>query len=221
MASHKYTPITLTTPLLNPTPKPTSTPIKIDPSAPGTIGRIALAIEAAVKITVAFFLTFFPHLNFGPAVTDSSNLAPSTIALSQWIGVILIASAIQHALAIRNTRSALDSRHQVYWRMLVGEALLASMFLYQALTDSGIKRKVLLVMAAFCVDSILWRLFCLVLKPEWFGRHLKAGAESGEEVEDPLGDTLWMMEVKLKRFRTQTIHRAPSPCSSTYASHHV
>ncbi|KAF2813575.1 uncharacterized protein BDZ99DRAFT_259284 [Mytilinidion resinicola] len=133
MDSHQYTSITPSTPLLGPVTKPTSPPIQIDPTAPGIIIRISLAIEAVVKITIAFLFAFFPNLIFDPAVIDSSNLVPSTIALSQWIGVILLASTIRHLFVISNTRSALDSGRQVYWGMLIGEALLASMFLYQAL----------------------------------------------------------------------------------------
>ncbi|OCK75303.1 hypothetical protein K432DRAFT_362334 [Lepidopterella palustris CBS 459.81] len=177
MASYNTGPLEPNSPLLGPRAKYISPslrkPVKVDPAASGVIIRYAIAIEVVLNVSIAIFVAVFPKALFSPVVTDPSTITTTTISICQWIGTIIVAFTIQLILVLPNTRGALESRRLVYWTLLAGECCLVPIFLSQSVssTEGGFSRKFLEITASFFIAHMLWRLFCLFVKPHWFGRY--------------------------------------------------
>lgn len=177
MASYDTEPVRPDSPLLGPRTKYITPslrqPVKVDPAASGTIIRYALVVEVGLNLFMGTALVVFPRWLLSPAMTEPSTLTPISISICQWVGAIIFAFSIQVALVIPNTRGAIESRRLVYWTLLAGEGFLVPLFLYQALwaTSFGLRHEFLVVTTFFFVDHMLWRLFCLFVKPNWFGRY--------------------------------------------------
>lgn len=161
-------------------------PVTIDPAAPGTIIRYALAVEVILNLFMGTALVIFPRWLLSlataaaTATTEPSTLDnPISISICQWVGAIIYAFTVQVALVIPDTRGAIESRRLVYWTLLAGEGFLVPLFLYQVFFFSwggsgeggGFTRKFLVVTTLCFLGHALWRLFCLVVKPDWFGRY--------------------------------------------------
>jgi hypothetical protein len=147
--------------------------IKVDPAASGMIIRYALAAEVVLNIFMGTALAVFPKWLLYPVMTEPSTLTPIAIFICQWVGAIIFAFSIQVALVIPNTRGAVESRRLVYWTLLAGECFLIPLFFYQSLwgPSAGLKRDFLGVTGFLFFGHMLWRLYCLVIKPHWFGRY--------------------------------------------------
>jgi hypothetical protein len=177
MASYDSDPVGPDSPLLSPRNKYITPslrqPVKIDPTASGTIIRYALVVEVGLNMFMGTALVAFPRWLLSLAMTEHSPLTPMSISICQWVGAITFAFSIQVALVIPNTRGAIESRRLVYWTLLAGECFLILLFLYQAFwaTNGGLTPEFLVVTTFFFVDHMLWRLFCLFVKPNWFGRY--------------------------------------------------
>jgi hypothetical protein len=148
--------------------------VQMDPTAPGTIIRYALAIEIALNIFMGTSLLFCPSWLLTPTLSNHSSLNATTITICQWVGAIILASTIQVVLLLPNTRAAIECRKLVYWMLLAGEGCLVPLFLWQAIRGGeavGFTRQFLLINSLMFGVHMSWRLFCLLVKPKWFGRY--------------------------------------------------
>lgn len=148
-------------------------PVKADPAAPGTIIRISFAIETGLNIFMGTTLTVFPKWLLNSVVIEPATLTPTSISICQWLGAIILASSIPVGVVIPNTRGAIESRRLIYWTLLTGEGFLIPLFLYQAIWSAnvGFTPKFLVVTAFLFLGHMIWRLYCLFVKPNWFGRY--------------------------------------------------
>lgn len=177
-----------------------SPPARIDPSAPGTIIRTAFALEAALNVVGGTCMILYPttFLSF-LAADPSHNVTPAVTALFQWFGALTLGLTPQLLLALPNTEGALLSRPTVYWTLLAGEAGLVPLMAWQmrcagavtalgvvaqktlnqdsnglgvgASLSNGLSRNGLLGSAAILAATSVWRLWVLLVKPEWMGRY--------------------------------------------------
>ncbi|MCJ1290310.1 hypothetical protein MMC34_001846 [Xylographa carneopallida] len=164
-----------------PTPKyvlPTtiSRPINLDPSAPGTIVRSALLIEALSNILGAIPMVFLTR----PLLSLISSAAPSPLAISltQWLGGLVCGLAAPLLLAYPNTKRAMESRTTVYLTLGAGEGVLIPVMLWQYMSEgqgSGLPGGFLLGAAGVLAATAVWRLWVMLVRPEWMGRYREEG----------------------------------------------
>ncbi|MCJ1392170.1 hypothetical protein MMC18_005037 [Xylographa bjoerkii] len=166
-----------------PTPKyalPTtiSRPIALDPSAPGTIMRSALLIEALSNILGAIPMIFLtrPLLS----LISPSTPSPLAVSLTQWLGGLICGLAAPLLLAYPNTKRAMESRTTVYWTLGAGEGALVPLMLWQYMKEgqeSGLPGGFLLGAAGVLAATAVWRLWVMLVRPEWIGRYREEGVK--------------------------------------------
>lgn len=154
-------------------PTTTSHSVALDPSAPGTIMRYALATEATSNVLGAIPMIFLPRtlLLFVSPSQEPSYLA---ISLTQWLGALVLGLTAPLVLAYPNTRRGLETRPTVYWTLGVGEAAATGVMLWQYLSKgegSGMKEGFLVGATAVLSSLVVWRMWVLMVKPEWMGRY--------------------------------------------------
>ncbi|MCJ1285605.1 hypothetical protein MMC26_004946 [Xylographa opegraphella] len=159
-------------------PTTISRPISLDPSAPGTIMRSALLIEALSNILGAIPMIFLTR----PLLTLISSSAPSPLAVSltQWLGGLICGLAAPLLLAYPNTRRAIESRTTVYWTLGAGEGALVPLMLWQYMSQgqgSGLPGGFLLGAAGVLGATAAWRLWVMLVRPEWMGRYRDEGVK--------------------------------------------
>jgi len=152
-------------------PTTTSTPISPDPSAPGTIIRYAMAIEAAFNVLGAAGVVLAPRSILSFMASSPSQITPLAVTFTQWIGGMVVALTVPLMLCLPNTRRAVESRTTTYWALAAGEGFLVPMFLWQMGEESGFTRKALVAGAVQLGVLVGWRLYVLLRKPEWMGRY--------------------------------------------------
>lgn len=157
-------------------PSISSDPVQVDPAAPGTVMRYALAIEAGFNIVGATGMILYPSRFLSPMVTNQSQVSAASASLVQWVGGLLFVLTVPILLCTPNTRRAIESRPTVYYTLLAGEGTLIPILLYQAAAapDSGLTPKALLLFSSGLVMPLAWRLFVLFKRPEWMGRYRDA-----------------------------------------------
>ncbi|TKA78062.1 hypothetical protein B0A49_03518 [Cryomyces minteri] len=148
-----------------------SVPVEIDPSAPGTVIRYALAIEAAANIFGGTAMVFFPSQVLSLMVTKTSFINPTTESLVQWLGALVYGLTVPVLLAIPNTRRGIESRQTVYYTLLGGEGTLIPTFLWHMTRNSGFTYKSLVASAVVLAATCGWRLLALFKRPDWLGRY--------------------------------------------------
>ena len=161
------------------TPDITGSPLaRLDPSHPGTVIRYAFAIEAIANIIGGTCMLLYPASLLSLAVANPVlDVNRTSTALLQWLGCLVFGLTPQLVLGLANTRSAIESRPMVYLTLLAGEGFLIPMFFWQAVSagSSGITPRALMVCTSTLVGPVLWRLWVLLVRPEWLGRWMKEG----------------------------------------------
>ncbi|KAF2189765.1 hypothetical protein K469DRAFT_701021 [Zopfia rhizophila CBS 207.26] len=149
--------------------------VSIDPNAPGTIIRIALAIEALLNITFGTYILLAPTSFLELLVSYPTSINPLSATLVQFLAAIIFANTIPLLLAIPNTRRGIEMRVPTYYVLGFSEVGLITLFAYLALAkdeeDVGLTAKALVNLAGNLVSPLVWRIFVLSKKPEWFGRY--------------------------------------------------
>ncbi|KAF2855536.1 hypothetical protein T440DRAFT_463936 [Plenodomus tracheiphilus IPT5] len=161
-------------------PPSTSSHGGVDPSAPGTIIRGALAVESVVTVGVGAYFMFFPrHYLIHTMGATAAQATKTAIQCAQQYGAANVLVGATVGLFTSNSRVSIEARPILYRVVLVFELLYAPFLVWQGLTtQDGMPRSALFAAAAQFVPFVAWRVFTLGWKPEWFGRYLE-----GKKVE--------------------------------------
>ncbi|GAB7348004.1 hypothetical protein MBLNU459_g5501t1 [Dothideomycetes sp. NU459] len=109
-----------------------ATPVEMDPSAPGTIVRRAMVIEALFNIGTLPLL-LYPKEMLSYVVTRPSEITDTAATMAQLFSTLVVGALTPLLLlGVPNTRSAIESRRTIYYTLGAGEAFLIPYFLYQA-----------------------------------------------------------------------------------------
>ncbi|MCJ1438601.1 hypothetical protein MMC27_007991 [Xylographa pallens] len=159
-------------------PTTVSRPISLDPSAPGTIMRSALLIEALSNFLGGIPMIFLtrPLLS----LISSETPSPLAVSLTQWLGGLICGLAAPLLLAYPDTKRAMESRTTVYWTLGAGEGALVPVMLWQYMSQgngSGLPGGFLLGAAGVLAATAAWRLWVMLARPEWMGRYREEGAK--------------------------------------------
>ena len=170
-------------------PHPSSSrSITIDPSAPGTIIRHALAIESLLNILFAAYIFYTPasFLSFLASSTNplTSPITPLTETFALLFGIMILTITIPMLLAIPNTRRGFELRVPVYTYLGSSEVMLVALFTYLYVVvgenGSGMSDKSLLFAASNLALPMGFRAYVLWVKPQWIGRYHDASGEKKE-----------------------------------------
>lgn len=152
---------------------PSSSPVRIDPSAPGTVIRTAIALEALTNLVLA--PSFFAYPDSVVMFAYPPRMNVYTLCYLQAFGFIGCALTPLELLAFPNTVRGIESRRTVYWALMGVDALAIVALLHNAVSVEESKRWFTPYgfgswVAAIGV-TIAWRLFALLCRPAWFGRY--------------------------------------------------
>ena len=153
---------------------PTTSSIQgVDPSALGNIIRVALAFESLVTVGVGAYYMFFPrHYLLHTMGAAAAQATTTALQSAQQFGSVNVFIGATIALFIPNTKKAIESRQILYFVLLVYELLYIPLLVWQAfMMEGGMLRKSLLDAVGQFVPFVVWRIFTLGWKPEWFGRY--------------------------------------------------
>lgn len=150
---------------------------RIDPQASGKPVRIALVIEAVATLLSGFAVIVRPHLLVSH-LTDTSNITPLSLLLTQVVGVLSLVFGALCTLAVPNTPHAVASRKPLYWVLGLGElGVLILLVWHLALYDDAMlpsqmpaTRQGLYKGIQQMGPMIVWRAFVVFVRPQWFGR---------------------------------------------------
>lgn len=157
-----------------------STPVTIDPSAPGTIIRYAFALESAFNVLGAAGMLLTPHPILAFLAPSPSQITPLAVSLTQWLSAVVFALTAPLLLCLPNTRRAVESRTTAYWTLAMGEGILVPIFLWQlgkGEEGSGFTRRALVAATVQLGALVGWRLYVLLGRPAWIGRYREVRKE--------------------------------------------
>ena len=171
----------------NTLPSLTSHPVEPAASAPGTIIRYALAIEAGVNLFGVAGMLLYPDvlvrwLSADPTPDTTSGTAAVASGLIHLLAALLAGFTTPLLLCIPNSKRALESRPTVYATLLAGEVALVLVMLRQALVQEngvGIRPGRLLFMVGTLGPLGRWRVGVLGIRPEGVGAY-GGGRKKGE-----------------------------------------
>lgn len=136
--------------------------------------RSALLIEAAANIGTIIPLILVPKTCLSPLVESPSQITPAALALTQWLGAIIVVPTVPLLIAHADPTasqppSLVTARRRMTYLLLgAGEIALGSLTAGQYLLgDSGISDTALLVATGMMFSLASWRSYCLFVKPEW------------------------------------------------------
>jgi hypothetical protein len=163
-----------------------------------TVLRSFLAFEAAANLIGAYsFITNpssllssgAPASAINPIISHPASFAPSPQAntLVTWVGAMIFGLTTQLLLALPETPSTVAIRPTVYITMLAGKVALIAVMLWQAFvadtSSVGLTKKAL----GFCIANLsfwmVWRVWVLVFRPNWFGEVKFADVAISRETE--------------------------------------
>lgn len=152
----------------------------VDPSAPGNIIRAALALESLVTVGTGTYYMFFPrHYLLHAMEAAAAEVTTTALQVVQQFGAATILVGATVGLFISNAKNAIESRQILYSVILVFELLYIPLLMWQTfMMEGGIPRKSSLASASLFVPWVVWRIFTLGWKPEWFGRY-----QEGRKIE--------------------------------------
>ncbi|KAJ5478749.1 hypothetical protein N7530_004258 [Penicillium desertorum] len=152
----------------------------VDPSAPGNIIRAALALESLVTVGAGTYFMFFPrHYLLHAMEAAAAEVTTTALQLVQQFGAVNILVGATVGLFTSNAKNVIESRQILYSVILVFELLYIPLLMWQTfMMEGGMPRKSLLASASQFVPFVVWRIFTLVWKPEWFGRY-----QEGRKIE--------------------------------------
>jgi hypothetical protein len=143
--------------------------------------RIALGYEVLANIPSIAFMLAYPdwvvdYLKYTPPPSLLSYKVPESIltaSLVQWIACLFVGFTIAIGASMGRSPRAVHSRATLYAGLLVTDAMLVGIMLWQAYVVGedkvGVKKTVLLNGAASLVPYVLWRGWVLGWKGEWVG----------------------------------------------------
>jgi hypothetical protein len=145
----------------------------VDPAAPGTIVRNAIAFEAIFTAASGAYLIFFPRhflvRSMGAAATQVTTTA---IQQAQQYGSCMVLVGGLAAVFIPNTRTVFEARPMLYRALGAFEVFLyIPLMVYQAyMQEGGLPKGSSLASAAMISGFAAWRAVTLFWKCDWFGR---------------------------------------------------
>jgi len=144
----------------------------VDPSAPGNIIRTALAFESIVTVGAgAYFILFPRHYLLHTMGAAPSQVTTTALQLTQQFGAVNLLIGGIVALFIPNTKLAIQTRQTLYSIFLIFELLYMPLLVWQAfMMKGGMSDGSWSTGAGQFVPFVIWRIFVLKCKPEWFGR---------------------------------------------------
>lgn len=149
----------------------------VDPSAPGNIIRAALAFESIFTVGAGVYLLCFPrHYLLQTMDAPALQVTTTAVQITQQFGAVNVFIGTMVGFFIPNTKLAIQTRHILYYAFLGFELCFVPLMVWQALVmEGGMPRRALLAGASQFVPFVLWRIFTLGWKREWFGRYLVGG----------------------------------------------
>jgi hypothetical protein len=149
--------------------------VEVDPSAPGTVVRVALLIESLGNIPFAVACLAYPRQFMAYFVVNPSDITPVSVSFLQLVGTSTIMLTFLMWAVIPNTRSGIESRRPVYYALLAAETMMLSLWYYQGWVlgeeGSGLQKDGLTKAMTNIVPLVIFRGVSLFLKPQWFGRY--------------------------------------------------
>ncbi|KAJ2996086.1 hypothetical protein NUW58_g1081 [Xylaria curta] len=151
--------------------------VEIDPSAPGTIVRIALAAESVINLFLAAPMIFNAKGAFeGLYLSDGKSAAPHAASIFQLFGLNIVAMTVAMVLALPNKPGAIELRQTSYQMIGAFEALALPITFWQAWVageeGSGLNPNKLIWGFALPMGVLLgFRTWVLFVKPEWMGKY--------------------------------------------------
>ncbi|KAH7089518.1 hypothetical protein FB567DRAFT_520912 [Paraphoma chrysanthemicola] len=149
-------------------------PGQVDPSAPGNIIRIALAVESVLTVGISAYYIFFPrHYLLRTLGTASAQVTTTALQMTQQFGAVGVLTGAGVGLFVPNTKSVIELRQPLYRALLAFELAFVPLLLWQGfMMADGIPKDSMVSTALQFVPFVAWRIFTLGWKPEWFGRYL-------------------------------------------------
>ncbi|KAH7073922.1 hypothetical protein BKA63DRAFT_491870 [Paraphoma chrysanthemicola] len=149
-------------------------PRGVDPSAPGNVIRIALAVESVFTVGISAYYIFFPrHYLLRTLGAASAQATTTALQMTQQYGAVGVLVGAGVGLFVPNTKNLIEFRQPLYRALLAFEVAFIPLLLWQALKmEDGIPKNSLVSTATQFVPFVVWRIFTLGWKPEWFGRYL-------------------------------------------------
>jgi hypothetical protein len=151
--------------------------VEIDPSAPGTIIRIALAAESAFNVFMAIPMIFNAKEALGRMyLSDGNPVAPHAASMMQLFGISLAAMTVPMVLAIPNKVGAIETRRTTYQMLSSFEVFALPLSCWQAWfageAGSGLNPdKVIWGLGMGMGVALGFRVWVLLVKPEWMGKY--------------------------------------------------
>lgn len=150
--------------------------VEVDPSNPGTIIRRAFLIEAILNLCSIPMLT---HPRFVLSITlknPSAHVNPASILfLRLFAGVVVGGLTSALLTGLPNTRNAIESRKVTYILLGMGEGLLIPVLVLEAMKEGGrdaaLTPTAAIATIGMLLPPLVWRVYTLVIKPQWFGRY--------------------------------------------------
>jgi hypothetical protein len=106
---------------INPTSTSDSGHVEVDPSAPGTVMRGALAFEAMANAIGGTWMVFFPQRFLNLLVSSPMQITGAAVTWTQLTGSLVYALATPVILGIPNSRRGIESRAPTYYTLAAGE----------------------------------------------------------------------------------------------------
>lgn len=166
-------------------------PLEIDPSAPGTIVRAAMAAEACFNFFLAYRMLVEPHATTAQLFLSDDAAAESPAAVSsllmEWIGVWTLATNVPLLLALPNRAGAIERRQVAYAVLGAMEALWVPLLACKAWRGDGEGQlfwgKIIGGIAVPMTAFLVFRLLVLCMWPGWMGRYrvMKDGVDQKVE----------------------------------------
>lgn len=151
-----------------------SSPVELDPSAPGTAVRRAFALEALLNL-FTLPLLFSPKSVLSHMVNDPAAITPVAELLGQVFGGLVVGALTPALLlGLPNTRAAIESRRTVYYLLACGELALIPLLAWHAAygwEKGALSQGACLASIGFLIPPVLWRGFVLFVRPDMFGRY--------------------------------------------------
>lgn len=150
--------------------------VRPDPSNNGQTIRKAFLLEATANL-MSFPIITNTHFVLSFLLNDPSHINPSSVLFARLFGGIVIGGLTPPLLAgYTNTRNGIESRRVTYTLLGLGECLLIPMLLLEA-SKGGSKDAALSVRAALgsialLAPPLLWRLYCMFIRPDIFGSYV-------------------------------------------------
>jgi hypothetical protein len=168
---------------INPTSTSDSGHVEVDPSAPGTVMRGALAFEAMANAIGGTWMVFFPQRFLNLLVSSPMQITGAAVTWTQLTGSLVYALATPVIMGIPNSRRGIESRAPTYYTLAAGEVGVVAVAMYKAFVfgdSSGWSRSALLAVCATLLPTLAWRFYVLFWRPEWIGRYRELSSRKAQ-----------------------------------------